>query len=238
MDMEDNNNEIVSMKEKLQNEKNPSVQLQLMNIITGLGSKSIILNQKYKQTLDSLANDPEITKAENNLKDILARRPVFSIDGAAALNWAFNNNDYSRSRLDRAGAWLTMNLSLPLSGKNVTQHNYYIGIYITGRYLSGRSVSSDNEVQRQDCLDSGGKLELELNRFTLAYEYLYRYNFTIISDHSFRSSGLVKFKISDALLLSAAFGKNFGNTDNLIAQLGINWSFGSGNEKVQSSPAP
>jgi hypothetical protein len=236
MDIIDNNNLLDELKEKMKTETNPSVQLQLQNNITGLELKSVTLSQRYNAAIDSLAHDPEIAKAEDLLKEILARRPLFSMDGAAAVNWAFNNFNFKSSYLDRAGAWLTMNLAVPLAGKKAKQHKYYLGVYASGRYLSGRMINGEDPDLREDCLDTGGKLELELNRFTVSYEYMYRYNFTLVSDHSYRSSGFLKYRISDAISISAAFGKNFGDLNNLIAQLGLNWSFGSGNETAQTNP--
>jgi hypothetical protein len=238
MDIIDNNNLLDESKEKLKTEANPSTRLQLQNNITGLELKSANLARHYAATLDSLANDPEITLAENLVKEVLARRPLFSVDAAAAVNWAFKDLDFNSSYLDRAGAWMTMNLSVPLAKRTAKQQKYYLGVYASGRYLSGRMMNEEDPALREDCLDAGGKLELELNRFTVSYEYMYRYNFTVASDHSYRSSGLLKYKISDAIALSAAFGKNFGNLSNLIAQLGLNWSFGSGNESAQTSPVP
>jgi hypothetical protein len=43
---------------------------------------------------------------------------------------------------------------------------------------------------------------------------------------------MAKYRVSDKIYLLASLGKNFGDTNNLIAQFGINLGFGTGNEKV------
>ncbi len=181
--------------------------------------------------INAASTDPVMVSLEDNIRNVLSRKPVFAIDGAAAINWSFNNNDFASNQLDRFGAWLNFDLSLPLSDSKKEKKSY-LSFYLSGRYLSGRLLNDANTITRQDLFDSGGKLELEFDRLIISGEYLYRYNFTEVNDHTFRASGLVKYKITESLYLTGAFGRNFGDANNLISQIGINWGFGSGNEEV------
>ena len=180
--------------------------------------------------MDEGSTNETLTALEDTIKQVLARRPLLAIDGAVAVNWAFEGNDYSTNYFDRGGGWLTLNLSAPVFNKKGKEQKNYLNFYVTGRYLSGRVMDGTDD--RMDVFDSGGKVEIEVFRFSLSYEYLYRFNFTVKDDDSYRSSCLLKYKINDNLYLTGAFGKNFGDQANLITLLGINWGIGSGNEEV------
>ncbi|MCX6246146.1 MAG: hypothetical protein NTW10_00295 [Bacteroidetes bacterium] len=197
-----------------------------------LVKRSIILAAESDDLLNNTSVDTSIIRFENTIKEILARKPLFAVDGAVALNWAFDNSNFKSNYFDRFGAWLTMDLSLPLSKKNAAEKKNYINLYVVGRYLSGRSLDETDSLVRQDVLDSGGKIELEIARFSLSGEYLYRLNMTNSAQNSFRASAMVKFKIMESLYITGAYGKNFGDKNNVIAQVGINWGFGSGLEYV------
>ena len=101
-------------------------------------------------------------------------------------------------------------------------------MYALGRYLSDGTTLKNNEYISQNFYDFGGKLELEFKKLSVAYEYIYRINDI---SNTFRSNGIVKYKISDQLYLTGAFGKNFGDNNNLISLLGLNWGLSSGTEK-------
>jgi hypothetical protein len=104
-----------------------------------------------------------------------------------------------------------------------------------GRFLNDNYQQIiTNDFATRNLLDCGGKLEFEFDRLIFSYEYIYRWDSNDKTQNSFRSSGLIKFKLNEDLYLTAAFGRNFGSGNNLISQIGINWGIGTGNEKVIS----
>ncbi len=176
-------------------------------------------DQKLQEYLNALDNIDSISK----LSEIQNKRLLFALDGAIAYNSFFTENDFSSNRFGRFGAWLTANYSY----KN--NENTYLNIYATGRYLRDGTAIVNDEYIRQDFYDVGGKLEFEYKKLSLSYEYLYR---IADSEDTYRSNGVLKYKINDKISLTGSFGKNFGDNDNLISLLGINWGFLTGEEKT------
>ena len=162
----------------------------------------------------------------NKIAEALEQKPVFAIDYAIAYNTFFTNNDISTQQFGRFGTWLTFNLALKLNEDNTN----YLNIYAIGRYLQdGASRDSLGAYTLQTFYDFGGKVEFELSKFSLGFEYIYRSNNSI---ETYRATGQLKYRISDNLFLTGAFGKNFGDSNNLVSLLGINWGFSTGNEKA------
>lgn len=179
---------------------------------------------KLKEFLSNKEQDS--ISAKNNLKNILNRRAVFAIDGAAGYNSLFKNDNFNSNQFGRFGAWLTMNYSQNLN--RTSGERNYLNLYALGRYLSDGTTNIGGKYVIQNFYDYGGKLEIEFKNLSIGYEYIYRINNNM---NSFRSNGIVKYKISDQLFLTGAFGKNFGNNDNLISLLGLNWGLLSGTEQ-------
>ncbi len=179
-------------------------------------------HQIVKRVIDSVEKSDSLITMIEKLKE----KPVFAIDGAVAYNAFFIDNNFSSNQSGRLGVWLTLNYSYRFS-KNSSN---YLNIYGVGRFISDNTnLEDDMAGDRTEYFDFGGKMELEFDKLTIAYEFIHRIN--DIGD-TYRSSGLLKYKINDNLYLTGAFGRNFGDADNLITLLGINWGIGStGNEK-------
>lgn len=179
-------------------------------------------HQIVKRVIDSVEKSDSLITMIEKLKE----KPVFAIDGAVAYNAYFIDNNFSSNQSGRFGVWLTLNYSYRFS-KNSSN---YLNIYGVGRFISDNTnLEDDMAGDRTEYFDFGGKMELEFDKLTIAYEFIHRIN--DIGD-TYRSSGLLKYKINDNLYLTGAFGRNFGDADNLITLLGINWGIGStGNEK-------
>jgi hypothetical protein len=193
--------------------------------------------KKTKQNhLDSLANSKELMNVEQLIfQDILARRPLFAIEGAIASNIAFNNNDFSSYHAGRNGIWFNLAYSVSCDADTAMNKKDYLNLVIMGRFLNDNYQQIiTNDFATRNLLDCGGKLEFEFDRLIFSYEYIYRWDSNDKTQNSFRSSGLIKFKLNEDLYLTAAFGRNFGSGNNLISQIGINWGIGTGNEKVIS----
>lgn len=192
------------------------------------------LKAEYLELLNNGSRDPRMVAVENKLKEILARKPIFAVDGAMALNWAFENSRFDDNYFDRFGAWLSMNLSLPLHKRDASSKTNYFNLYAVGRYLTGRTLEEIYSADRQSVFDAGGKAEAEIGPFSLSAEYIYRANLDDPGENTFRACGVAKYKIFESLYLTGSFGKNFGDQNNLISLFGINWGFGSGFESVSN----
>ncbi|MFN3445237.1 MAG: hypothetical protein ACK44D_05810 [Bacteroidia bacterium] len=188
----------------------------------GYKKKHLELLMHFK---DSLKN--EISVAHSMLSDALIQKPVFAVDFAIAYNTFFTNNNFSTQQFGRLGTWLTLNYAQKLNNDN----SNYLNLYAIGRFLQdGTNKNNIGEFVTQDFYDFGGKIELELDKFSIGYEYIFRSN---NKAETYRSSGQLKYRIADNVLLTGAFGKNFGDNNNLISMLGINWGISTGNEKAR-----
>jgi len=183
---------------------------------------SALYHKKVQKYYADLASKPA---QKNDLRDILNRKPVFTLDGAVGYNNFFLDNNYSNSHFGRFGAWTTLNYAKNLDSLS----SDYINFYALGRYISDGTVLVNNKYTTQNYYDFGGKLEFEFRNLSIGYEYIYRSNDLT---GTFRSNGQIKYKVSDQVILTGAFGKNFGTNNNLISLLGINWGISTGNEQA------
>jgi hypothetical protein len=179
--------------------------------------------KKQAALLEFLQDSLKIT---NNLAEALEVKPVFVIDFAVAYNLFFTNNDFSTKQFGRFGTWVTLNYAQKLNEENTN----YLNLYAIGRYLKDEATRDESgEFIGKTFYDFGAKVELQFNKFSFGYEYIYRSGNV---SNTFRSSGQLKYRISDNLFLTGAFGKNFGDSHNLVSMLGINWGLMTGNEKA------
>jgi hypothetical protein len=183
---------------------------------------------KFYSDREKFINERSFQKdgSKKTLKEALSGKPLFAVDVASGYNSSFLDNSFSQNRFGRFGAWSTVSFSLPLSPKKNPSN--YINLYALGRYIRD-GLPMDTSLSVVNYLDAGGKFEFEFEKISVAYEYIYRF-----SDfgETYRSNGIIKFKVSQNVYLTAAFGKNFGNANDLISMLGLNWGIGSGNEKA------
>ena len=222
IDIEDLRNANKKLIEKLKDQNDRLVKY-IGDLMLSVNNPTLY-DQKVREfyAAEELRNKEE----KNEISEILKRRAVFAIDGAVAINTFILDNNYSANHFGRFGAWLTLNYSQVLDKKD--KDKSYLNLYALGRYLSDGTTLKNNEYISQNFYDFGGKLELEFKKLSVAYEYIYRINDI---SNTFRSNGIVKYKISDQLYLTGAFGKNFGDNNNLISLLGLNWGLSSGTEK-------
>ena len=214
---------------------NTKVVAYLKSLDVRLTNAGIIFNpaeetqEQYNKRVEEFLKSEESEKTDdkNDLRAILQRNPVLGIDGALGYNSFFPDNNYANHHFGRFGAWVTLTFSKDLEVNNVG--NNYFNFYLVGRYLSDGTEKINDQYTRQDLYDVGGKIEFEFKKLTFSYEYIYR---TGDIPNTFRSNGLLKYKVSDTVVLTGAYGKNFGTENNLISLLGINWGFTAGNEKA------
>jgi len=206
-------------------------------------------NNLHLTRLDELTVDPTISpsklanllEADTYLKncnkrisEILNRKPTLALDFAGAGSWSYDNN-YNSIKSNRVGAWLTLNYAQTLDKPMDINKNDYLNLYFTCRVLNDNNVLGNNGlVYRSTNLDVGGKIEFEFDKFSISYEYLYRNDLKSNIADNFRSSGLIKYRASDQLLVTATFGKNFGNTNNVITQIGLSLGLNSKSQQVNA----
>ena len=208
----------------------------------------IQFNNKHVERLSQLMDDPTISPADlikilesdavltecnEGIISVLNRRAVLALDFAGAGSWYFENNIYNTIESNRAGAWLTLNYAKSLNKRVNTGRNNYFNLYLTGRLLNDNNFLTEFLGTTSTTLfDSGGKIELEFDKFSVSYEYLNR---KVLNTHinTYRSSGLLKYRATEQLLVTAAFGKNFGKVNNAITQIGLSWSINNKNQGVR-----
>ncbi len=182
-----------------------------------------------------IEQDTTVVFFEKQVSEIVSRKPVFSLDGALATNWSFENSSFSSGRNTRGGFWITGNFAVDLHKKGTQDICNYLNFYFTGRYLkdgTGIPLDSLGIYANQQLVDFGGKAEIEINRFALSFEFIERMNLTNSSQNTYRSNGYMRYKVKEGVYLNLALGKNFGSINNLISQFGL--VYGIGSEHVSS----
>lgn len=165
-------------------------------------------------------NYTKIERFKDSLNFNINRKPIFTMDGAIAYNSFFVNNNFKDYHFGRFGGWITMRYSLVLN-KDIEKNNYF-NLYAIGRYIiNGSDIENGNYVKEQ-AFDLGGKIEFEVQKAAFGLEYMYRIQPT---ESSYRVCGNLKYRLSDKLALNCTFGRNFGNYNNVIAIMGVNWGF-------------
>lgn len=164
----------------------------------------------------------------------LTARPIFSADLAFASSTAFGDNRFSNSKTYRTGGWVTLAYNQPLVSKakvqedidNLLQCKNYINAYFMFRFLEENNTKDFKAFAKQSLVDLGGRLEMEFNKFSFSVEAIKRINSDDKDQNTSRTVGIVQYKISDDLYLLGTFGKDFGEINNIVTLLGLNWGFG------------
>ena len=146
-------------------------------------------------------------------------KPLIRVDGAIAYSVLFKENEFNASTANRFGSWFTADIALMFDEKN------YAHIFGISRYVDdGFNINSEGMYFEEDFWDIGGKLELELNKLKVSYEYLRRTN----ASDKFRSVGNISYQLTEKINIIGGFGKDFQDEDNLVTILGINWGLDLG----------
>lgn len=180
----------------------------------------------YNPVTNTVANEPQYNtmKADynNSYQYFNDAKSVFTVDIAAGYNHFFDNKDNKSGAFGRLGAWSTFAYNQILNATDSATNGkyYYLSVYVYNRYLNDQ-MSYDKVAKKykdQEFYDAGGKVDLQLDNFSLAYEYIKRTNNT-----EYRSIGSIKYQISEKIAVNGGFGKNFKKEDGNIGFLGINW---------------
>ncbi|NIJ52341.1 hypothetical protein FHS68_001497 [Dyadobacter arcticus] len=173
-----------------------------------------------------------------NIFEILNRRPLLTVDGAIGYSRFFTDQQYSSGSTGRFGQWLVVGFTPRFMKDNKPVENRYLNIYGFLRHLSDGTLANDNAQRNVRYLDLGGKIELEFDKLILSFEAIARNkqnddkNILTQTGNTSRSTGLIKYKITNNFYVTGSFGKNFDSKNNLISLFGVNWGINSGGEKA------
>ena len=153
-------------------------------------------------------------------------KPIFKLDGAVAYSNLFVDNTIDGNTVNRFGSWLTGEFSLILNeGDEESTTNNYVNLLFIARYVEdGFNAESTDSFTTNYYRDFGGKINFELGKFTLGYEYIKRHG-TIASE---RSVGNITYALDKNISITGGFGKDFQIENNLLAIFGINWGLNLG----------
>lgn len=185
--------------------------------------ESITNMNKFQENLENLLADLDTTKISKLQKDYsqLIGRPIITLDIAGALGGGSDTNSFNNAILARWSTWLSFNW-------RPKGDDFYVTTL--ARYIYNKNF--EDYVGESDLLDIGTRINYDISRFCISLEYLQRFNLTNNDNSDNRVATIGSYKFSDNLFLTATFGKNFSNVNNIIALAGIN--FGISNSKVKA----
>ncbi|WP_106793586.1 hypothetical protein [Aquimarina sp. Aq78] len=180
-----------------------------------IAEKAII--EHYKKEKEKIS--PQLKEFKKTTK------PYVSVDGAIGYSALFKGDKIDSGTANRLGSWITGQGSLILNEGSDSERNNYLNVLVTARYIEDEfNIGDNNQFFKTFYRDLGAKVELEIDRFSLAYEYISR-NGSINSE---RSVGTLKYILSKDITLIGGFGKDFPVDDNLVTVFGINWGVNFG----------
>lgn len=166
----------------------------------------------------------------NYYRNIMEAPPLLAVDFAGGYSTFFADNKFSNNQFGKLGFWMTLNTGFDFTDIEKPDVEKKLNFYGIARYLEdGTTLDANQQFFRTKNFDFGGKAEFIYKKFSISYEYIYRMNDL---ENTFRASGLLAYKISDKVYINAAFGKNYGEKDNLISFLGLNWGLYSERKSV------
>lgn len=202
--------------------------------------------EKLAKAQDEFVTDYYKTETEK-YKKYLDEKPAFQLDAASAYSTFFLDNQFKNNQFGKLGFWMTMSSGINLernpkkrkeqdkekskvtikeiSATESSKIEKRLNFYAVARYMQDKTVyDAASGFSKTNNYDFGGKIELVYNKFSIGYEFIYR---SSDLDNTYRSNGIINYKVSDSVYINAAFGKNYGDKDNLISFLGLNWGLDS-----------
>ncbi|MBE5321086.1 hypothetical protein IM793_18110 [Pedobacter sp. MR2016-19] len=151
----------------------------------------------------------------------LLENPIFTIDVAGAIGGGSNTNSFHDAKINRWAAWLSFNW-------RPKGDNFYITALT--RYMNNEKF--EDYTAKADLLDIGTRLNYDILNICVSLEYLQRFNLSKNNDSDNRIAIIGSYKLSDNIYFTTTFGKNFSETNNIIALAGIN--FGISKSKIKA----
>lgn len=206
-------NKAINRAVKLSNIKQPTK----IHLLTEEEIKEYYV-KKYEEVE---AADPEFSKTI---------QPIFQIDGAIGHALLFKNTEINAATLQRTSAWLTLRSSFLMFDRIGKENkNNYLNIFAIGRYVKDGFSFTNGKRNTLFYRDVGAKIELEIWRFALGYEYINRSG----SENSYKSLGNLKFLLNKDITFTGGFGKDFMPNEKGITFIGINWGLNFGSDEVK-----
>lgn len=176
------------------------------------------------KALDSVKAELEIALADLDIQKIKQlqtlysswiSKPVFTVDVAAAWGGNSATNSFDDLRLNRWATWLS--LSYRPRGDD---------LYVTllTRFVH-QQTSESYQLPNDQLLDVGTQFNYDLSPITLSVEYLQRFYTATPTDTNFRLALICSYHLIDNVYVLVSLGKNYSETNHIIAQAGINFGF-------------
>ena len=176
---------------------------------------------------------PVSANIASKINRIINQKPLFSWNVAAA--WSVYGIENSRFETGRTGAWTTVASFIPMPRQKEEVPVNYLSVLAYSRYMHDGFMLEGNEIIESSSVDLGGKLGVEMSRFSIAWEYVKRDYQKGTLGSANRNVGIVSYRVNDNLFINGTFGKDFGPVDEIVTLFGINWGFGE--EKI-NLPSP
>jgi hypothetical protein len=151
-------------------------------------------------------------------------KPMLVLDGAFAFSEAFKNDDFKNKRFNRSGFWLNATINTPLS--KMTKENFFLIFYYRNLRDNLLSDTTKNIFTIQNATDLGIRAGYEKGPFQISVEHINRSYKDLKGQDTYRTTGIIQFKMNDGFYLMGSFGKNFSQQHSLFTMLGINWGIG------------
>jgi hypothetical protein len=179
----------------------------------------------YRKRDSIVTSFPEQQTEELNEFAEILKKPLLTLDLAAAYSTLYYDNTHGNNQQDRIGIWSTLTFS-PKVGDN------YLNLYGFIRYIKDDSVYNDltlNYSDQFEYFDYGCKILIDIDALSFGYEYIKRNG----NGKDYRSVGIIQYKISSNYYLTGGFGKNFTSDSpkDLVTLLGIRWGINKKDSK-------
>ncbi|HEY9710614.1 MAG TPA: hypothetical protein V6D48_20560, partial [Oculatellaceae cyanobacterium] len=213
---------------------NAALQRSLLQAIAACGDKEGHERIDCIGEFISTAKDSLLNSSRERFFELLNVRPLFSVDIALASSTVFRRNNWNDHNRYRSGAWITVGYNQPLIARdrieediqNLLECKNFINAVIMIRTLKDNTTVDFENFTEYNITDFGGRLEFEFNKLSLGIETIRRINNDNKEFNTNRTVGILQYKINDQLYLLGTFGKNFGDFNNLVSLIGVNWGLG------------
>lgn len=184
------------------------------------------LRQEIIDALSMRADDIDLNKIEELRKNYvgITEKPVFNIDIAAAVGGGSMSNSFNNLELNRWATWITFNF-------RPKGNDFYITALT--RFIINEKF--EEYTLNSNLMDIGTRLNYDISKLCLSLEYLQRLNFTDKKYDDYRIAVVGSYRISDTFYITSTFGKNFTETNNIIALAGVNVGFSKAKIKAYDS---
>ncbi|WKL50478.1 hypothetical protein Q1W71_12055 [Flavobacterium pectinovorum] len=170
-----------------------------------------LYNEIGELSADPIKNHDAIQKKKKEYQKLLSN-PSFSINFASAIAAGSVDNSYDNLSFARWGSWINFDFNFSKNTFN-----------ILSRFITNEKL--ENYEAKADLIDIGAKYSYDFGRLNLGMEYVQRFNIIDDTDEDYRIAGIGKYQLMDNVYLTASFGKNFTDVDNVIALAGISFGY-------------